>query len=251
MAPSFALLILVLQEAVMRRLMLVVFFGLALAVPAAMAQDAAKVDPKHYKVEIDNSQVRVLRVKYGPREKSVMHSHPFGVVVYLTDAHIRFHLPGGKSEVRNGKAGTADMTAEETHLPENLSAQPFEAILIELKGVEAPFHEIKDDPLELDPKHYVAGDASQNASEDNFTRVLHVKYGPHEKSVRHSHPDAVAVFLTDANFTFTLADGTSQIRNGKAGEVRFTAAETHLPENTGNKPAELVLVELKTKPKSP
>ena len=88
----------------MRRLVLVVFFGLALAVPAVMAQDAAKVDPKHYKVEIDNSQVRVLRVKYGPREKSVMHSHPFGVVVYLTDAHIRFHLPGGKSEVRNGKA---------------------------------------------------------------------------------------------------------------------------------------------------
>ena len=56
----------------MRRLMLTIFFGLTLAVPAVMAQDPVKVDPKHYKVEVDNSQVRILRVKYGPREKSVM-----------------------------------------------------------------------------------------------------------------------------------------------------------------------------------
>ena len=233
----------------MRRLMLVFFFGLALAVPAAMAQDPIKVDPKHYKVEVDNSQVRVLRIKYGPREKSVMHSHPIGVVVFLTDAHLRFHLPGGKSEVRDGKAGTAQMTPEETHLPENLSAKPFEAILIELKGVEAPFEELKDDPLNLDSKHYVAeADVSQNASEDTFVRVLHVKYGPHEKSVMHSHPDAVAVFLADANFKFTLAGGRSEVRNGKAGDVRFTPAETHLPENTGANTVQLILVELKTKP---
>ena len=33
---------------------------------AALAQDAAKVDPKHYKVLIDNAQVRVLRIHYGP-----------------------------------------------------------------------------------------------------------------------------------------------------------------------------------------
>ena len=235
----------------MRRLMLTIFFGLTLAVPAVMAQDPAKVDPKHYTVEVDNSQVRILRVKYGPREKSVMHSHPFGVVVYLTDGHLRFHLPGGKSEVRDGKAGTANMTAEETHLPENLSAKPFEAILIELKGVEAPFEELKDDPLNLDPKHYVSeSDVSQNASEDTFVRTLHVKYGPHEKSVRHSHPDAVAVFLTDGHFKFTLADGKTEVRDGKAGSVRFTPAETHLPENIGEKPVEIILVELKTKPKS-
>jgi quercetin dioxygenase-like cupin family protein len=233
----------------MRRMMLVIFFGLALAVPATMAQDPVKVDPRHYKVEVDNSQVRVLRVKYGPGEKSVMHSHPFGVVVFLTDAHIRFHLPGGKSEVRDGKAGTAQMTPEETHLPENLGAKAFEAILIEIKGVEAPFPELKDDPLNLDPKHYVSeADVSQNASEDTFVRVLHVKYGPHEKSVMHSHPDAVAVFLTESHFKFTLADGKSEVRDGKAGDVRFTPAETHLPENTGDKTAQVILVELKTKP---
>jgi len=43
--------------------------------PQPTAEDPVKVDPKHYKVEFENDGVRVLRVKYGAREKSVMHSH--------------------------------------------------------------------------------------------------------------------------------------------------------------------------------
>jgi hypothetical protein len=41
-----------------------------------MAQDPINVDPKHYKVEMENDRVRVLRIRYGPHEKSVMHGHP-------------------------------------------------------------------------------------------------------------------------------------------------------------------------------
>jgi hypothetical protein len=51
----------------------------------AFAQDAAKVDPTHYKVEFENAQVRILRFHYGPHEKSVMHSHPDSVAVFLTE----------------------------------------------------------------------------------------------------------------------------------------------------------------------
>jgi quercetin dioxygenase-like cupin family protein len=49
--------------------------GLLSAAPA-YAQGAVKVDSKHYKVELENDQVRVLRIQSGPGEKSVMHSHP-------------------------------------------------------------------------------------------------------------------------------------------------------------------------------
>lgn len=232
----------------MRKLLFIALCSVAFTV-TAVAQDAVKVDPKHYKIEVENSQVRVLRVKYGPREKSVMHHHPIGVAVFLTDTHVRFHLPGGKSEVRTNKAGTAEMTPEGEHLPENLDNKPFEVILIELKGKEAEYPELKDDPMTLDAKHYLSeSDVSQNASEDTFVRTLHVKYGPHEKSVMHTHPDAVAVFLTDAHFKFTLANGETRMADGKAGGVLFTPAETHLPENVGDKAAEIILVELKTKP---
>jgi quercetin dioxygenase-like cupin family protein len=100
---------------------------------ATSAQDAAKVDPKHYKVVLANNQVRVLRITYGPHEKSVMHSHPAGVVVYLTDARGRFTMPGGKTEDTVTKAGTVVWTDPTTHMPENTSDKAFEVIQVELK----------------------------------------------------------------------------------------------------------------------
>ena len=100
----------------------------------ANAQDAPKVDPKHYKVEFENDQVRVLRITYGPHEKSVMHSHPAGVVVYLTDARGRFTLAGGKTEDRTVKAGTVAWTEATSHMPENVSDKGFEVIQVELKS---------------------------------------------------------------------------------------------------------------------
>ena len=96
-------------------------------------QDAVKVDPRHYKFESENEQVRVLRISYGPNEKSNMHSHPAAIVVFLTGAHIRFNYPDGKTEDIRSKAGEAVFTPAQTHLPENLSNEPLEAVLVELK----------------------------------------------------------------------------------------------------------------------
>jgi hypothetical protein len=51
-----------------------VIFAVIFLSGSSFAQDAVKVDPKHYKVEFENDQVRVLRITYGPGEKSVMMS---------------------------------------------------------------------------------------------------------------------------------------------------------------------------------
>jgi len=97
------------------------------------AQDAVKVDPKHYTVMSENDQVRILKVHYGPHEKSVMHSHPHGVAVFMTDVNGKFHFPDGRTEDMARKAGEATYTPGVTHLPENTSDQPFEVIVIEMK----------------------------------------------------------------------------------------------------------------------
>ena len=76
----------------------------------------------------------VLRVHYGPHEQSVMHSHPAHVAVILSDFHIRFGMPDGTTQEVSGAAGQAISVPAGDHLPENLSDQPLEAILIELKG---------------------------------------------------------------------------------------------------------------------
>lgn len=103
-------------------------------VPVLSAQDAVKVDSKHYTVITDNAEVRVLRVHYGAHEKSIMHSHPDSVAVFLTDASIEFTLADGKKESRTVKAGDAQFTPAGTHLPENTGDKGMELILVELKG---------------------------------------------------------------------------------------------------------------------
>jgi quercetin dioxygenase-like cupin family protein len=97
------------------------------------------------------------------------------------------------------------------------------------------------DAVKTDPKHYTV------ISENDEVRVLKVHYGPHERSIMHAHPDSVAVFLTASTVQFTTPDGKKQSMTVKPGQAQFTKADVHLPENTGDKDMELVLVELKKK----
>ena len=98
------------------------------------------------------------------------------------------------------------------------------------------------DPTKVDSKHYTV------VSSDNaYARIVKAHYGPHEKSVMHAHPDLVAVFLTDGKVKFTYPDGKSEERTVKAGDALFTPATVHLPENTGDKAFDVILVEFKGK----
>jgi quercetin dioxygenase-like cupin family protein len=108
-----------------------------MAAAPAMAQDPIKVDAKHYKVEFENDKVRVLRITYGPHEKSVMHAHPPSVAVFLTDATTKFTLPDDKTVPGDFKAGMVQWEPGGKHLPENVGDKPFELILVELKGKHA------------------------------------------------------------------------------------------------------------------
>ena len=106
----------------------------ALAVLFIRAQDPVKSDAKHYKVEVENDHVRVLRIQYPSGEKSVMHEHPNSVAVFLTDQRVKFTYPDGKSEEVPAKAGETKWISAGSHLPENLSDKRLELILVELKG---------------------------------------------------------------------------------------------------------------------
>jgi quercetin dioxygenase-like cupin family protein len=110
------------------------------AVPGsdARAQDAVAADPAHYTVEFENERVRVLRVVYGPHEKSVMHEHPDSVAVYLTDGHLRITLPDGRTGEPHVKAGQSMWHPAGAHLIENLGSTPFELVLTEIKSPATP-----------------------------------------------------------------------------------------------------------------
>jgi hypothetical protein len=100
----------------------------------ALERDPVALDPKHYKVELDNDRVRVVRIKYEALGKSVMHQHRPGVGTFLTDAKFKFTYPDGRSENIEAKAGDFMWFSEVwEHLPESLADAPFELVYVELK----------------------------------------------------------------------------------------------------------------------
>src|SRR6202030_3707415 len=58
---------------------------ITLCAPAARAQDPAKSDPGHFKVELENDRARVLHVTVPPNTKVEFHELDDAVVVPLTD----------------------------------------------------------------------------------------------------------------------------------------------------------------------
>ena len=98
------------------------------------AQDAVKADPKHYKIEFENDQVRVVRVHVGPHEKTVMHDRPAGVAVFLTANHTRFTFPDGKTDERSAKAGEVRWQPALRFSGENLSDKPTSLIYVQPKA---------------------------------------------------------------------------------------------------------------------
>ncbi len=100
---------------------------------AGFADDAVIADPKHYVVEFENDRVRIIRIKYGPGEKSVMHTHGPNVAVMLSEGTVRMTSPDGTFEDVPSEVGVAVWTDAEEHLPENLGDEPLEVVLVELK----------------------------------------------------------------------------------------------------------------------
>ena len=108
-------------------------FTLCLTANAALAQDPTVVESKHYKRAFENDEVQVVDVHYGPHEKSKMHSHPGGVVVYISEGHLRFTDEKGIVKEVNAKPGESRFFPPFHHRVENLSDKPFDAVYVGLK----------------------------------------------------------------------------------------------------------------------
>jgi hypothetical protein len=126
----------------MRRTVLGLVLGVCLgiassAVPAqrgpAPVPDAVTADPKHYSVSFENELVRFIRAKYGRGEKSVMHRHAPGCVIFLTDQTFNFTLPDGTTEPASVPAGALGCSDGNVHRPENIGAEA-EFIMVEFKN---------------------------------------------------------------------------------------------------------------------
>jgi hypothetical protein len=127
---------------VVRRVLFLIAFGFASTAfgyaigqrGAAAVPDAVTADPGHYSVSFENELVRLLRVRYGPGEKSVMHRHPASCAVFLTDQTFNFTLPDGTTEPATVPEDALGCSDANVHLPENIERDGAEFIMIEFKN---------------------------------------------------------------------------------------------------------------------
>ena len=150
----------------MHRIPLIFTAALLVFAAPTFAQDASVVDSDHYKVEFENDEVRILRITYGPNEKSVMHEHPDAVAVILTDGKMVMHMPDGSTMDSDTEAGQAFWTPAVTHMPENVTGEETVVLLIEMKDDHDDHMEEHEEHMEKHEEHVDHDDGEKKEDGD-------------------------------------------------------------------------------------
>jgi quercetin dioxygenase-like cupin family protein len=95
-----------------------------------LAQEAGHSLGPVSKVEIDNDQVQVLRMRLAPHATTPLHTITARVVVWITDANLQLTAPDGTKTVERHKAGESGWVPGGAHVGTNLGDRPIEFIAI-------------------------------------------------------------------------------------------------------------------------
>ena len=205
------------------------------AIPA-LAQDPVKVDPAHHKVELENADVRVLRITFGAGEKAPLHDHPSSVAVFMSDARMRVSPVGAAANEDPRKTGEVVPLAAGKHTVENLGKQPVEIVLVELKKPGAATYK----NMALDPVK-VGGNRYAVVAENADVRVLRTKAVVGQPGVEHEHPSNVVVRISGGENqkpgTVTWAQGPQKHGAATPAKVAGEVVIVELKSGAGAKPA--------------
>jgi hypothetical protein len=97
-------------------------------------RDPVIVDPEHFRVDFQNEQVRVVHLSIKGTEQTRMHEEPAVLAVCIKECHVRLSEPDGKTKDLNMQAGDTHWIWEDTRSEKNLSKEPLEMLLIEMKA---------------------------------------------------------------------------------------------------------------------
>ncbi|MBI1354614.1 MAG: hypothetical protein GC160_09730 [Acidobacteria bacterium] len=102
--------------------------------PAPGPLDPLEVDPRHYSVDFENEQVRVIRVTIGAGQAAPLHQHARPrAVVYLTDADFEQTLEDGSQVASKQRRGDVVWSDQPVRHRELNRGGDFEAVVVELK----------------------------------------------------------------------------------------------------------------------
>jgi beta-alanine degradation protein BauB len=107
----------------------------ALSIISAIAKDLDPVetDGDKYKVRFENEQIRVLEYTDMPDTKTQEHHHPAFFLYALEPFRRKITLSGGKTIMREFKAGDVMWSQGQTHAGENVGTTPTHVLMVEMK----------------------------------------------------------------------------------------------------------------------
>jgi hypothetical protein len=95
--------------------------------------DAIRLEPRRFQIEFENDYVRIVRLRFGAREKGIMVHHPPRVLATISDVAVKLKFADGRTDERGAPAGVAAWLDAETLETENASDIPLEVVLVEPK----------------------------------------------------------------------------------------------------------------------
>lgn len=101
-----------------------------------VAQDAVNVNPRSYKVVLENEKVRVLEYRSLPGFGVCgqgKHSHPAHLTIAISEGKVKVVDATGTIHAEDTKAGSVFWAPAETHSVENISGRPMRAFMVEIK----------------------------------------------------------------------------------------------------------------------
>lgn len=223
------------------------------------AQDPLKVAPQAYKLQFENDWVKVVRVRYAPREKVVVHDHTptASAYVYLNDSGpvIFKHKDTTYGPVTRQptKAGGFRLYRgiQETHEVENTSDLPSEFLRVEFKTEVKNENSLRGKFFRED---YPAGENFQKVQFENdqirITRLVCAAGKKIDVFAKANEP-TLLVALSEANFKTSRSKGKDGKLTLGLGQTEWVAvSEQEQLENIGKAPVELLRFDFKTKPLS-
>lgn len=98
--------------------------------------DPITTDGDKYKVILENNEVRVLRYRDKPGDKTNSHHHPRFVLYALCPFHRRLTFGDGTTKSRGFKAGDVIFMKAQTHIGENTGTTDTDVVIVEMKTAQ-------------------------------------------------------------------------------------------------------------------
>jgi len=225
---------------------------LAIAAVPVIAQDVIAVGPKNAKVEFENENVRVVRLKMAPHETLQRHDRPARVVIALSANDLRITGPDGKPRMLHVPAGNVGWAEPTRGRSVETLDSGFENVIVEIKNAKRPAEAVTHPPSEDDPRALIEP-KHHWVFENQYLRVYDVHIPPGQMTEFHTHAiDAVAVNVSDG-LTAAQKRGEEweKAESSKAGDIVFLQdtgkLRVHRVRNDGPQEFHVVLVQLMRK----